>query len=478
MPTTNGNRKILDLKRWEFVTPVPTATAAGMCFNMSNHFRQLGLYLTSVTTAFMYLAEEDAYVELPSPGLGGTFGAGTCIVSVPFSIGSGTGAASLTATAGTTTTITTTLTLARDLRGFSIQIVSGPNAGLTIPIVSNTLGTNSIITVATQANAFSASTVFRLITPTWYVINAGAISATSFRKYDYATNTWTSLTQTGLPATISTDSVLVSTPSWFGTTYSTFATGTASSGGLNTITNSSKTWTTNQWTNYQIRITSGTGAGQIRTVSSNTGTAITVSSNWATQPDNTSVYSIEGNDDFIYYMGSNAVGLIRYSITSNTWTTLSPTAARAAAPNTGMSGHWINGITESDWTNESVIINGRRIYSFRGGAGAVLDYYDIALNTWVSALTYSPSTVTFTTGTKYSYYGNFLYIQKESTGRWFRYDFARSQMDPWNTLTYPQSTAALGNTSFVVLYTDGATVIPYIHFVLNSLTICLRQMVI
>jgi len=24
MPTTNGNRKILDLKRWEFCTPAPT----------------------------------------------------------------------------------------------------------------------------------------------------------------------------------------------------------------------------------------------------------------------------------------------------------------------------------------------------------------------------------------------------------------------------------------------------------------------
>jgi len=29
MATTNGNKKILDPKRWEFMTPAPTASAAG-----------------------------------------------------------------------------------------------------------------------------------------------------------------------------------------------------------------------------------------------------------------------------------------------------------------------------------------------------------------------------------------------------------------------------------------------------------------
>jgi hypothetical protein len=38
-----------------------------------------------------------------------------------------------------------------------------------------------------------------------------------------------------------------------------------------------------------------------------------------------------------------------------------------------MSGHWAWGSTDSAWTNESAIISGRRIYSFRGGASAVLD---------------------------------------------------------------------------------------------------------
>ncbi len=34
-------------------------------------------------------------------------------------------------------------------------------------------------------------------------------------------------------------------------------------------------WTVNQWSNSQVRITAGTGAGQVRTIASNTATAQT-----------------------------------------------------------------------------------------------------------------------------------------------------------------------------------------------------------
>jgi hypothetical protein len=39
MATTNGNRKVLDLKRWEFCTPAPTATVAGAFIASSRHYR-------------------------------------------------------------------------------------------------------------------------------------------------------------------------------------------------------------------------------------------------------------------------------------------------------------------------------------------------------------------------------------------------------------------------------------------------------
>lgn len=479
MATTNGNRKILDLKRWEFCTPAPVATAAAAFVASSRHYRQQQLLVASATVAYLYNPQEDGWVQVPSPALAGTFGAGACGVSAAISTGATVGAASLTATGGTTTTIVTNQTLARDLRGYSVHILSGPNAGATLTISSNTLGANAVITVPAQASAFTASTVYRLITPRWYVMSAGTLAAGAFKCYDFATNTWQSLSITGLPATWGTDGRLVSTPSWMDTGYLQFATGTATSGTATTLVNSAKTWTAGQWVNYQIRIVSGTGAGQIRTITANDATSVTVAA-WTTTPDATSVYSIEGNDDFLYLMGNNAVTMYRYQISTNTWTTLAPVAARAAAPGLGASGHWVWGSDDSAWTNESAIINGRRIYSFRAGAAAgnPLDYYDIASNTWVSGLTYAPATETITTGTTWVYTGNFIYYQKDVTGRWFRHNVVTGEQDGWNTMTYTQGAAVLGDTAFDVNYQDGATKITYIYKILNTSTVMLRQMVI
>jgi hypothetical protein len=477
MATTNGNRQILDLKRWEFCTPAPTSTQAGAMVISSRHFRQQQMLVRSTTEAFLYNPSEDGWVTLTSPALAGTLAAGAGGTAGAWSTGSTIGAASLTATAGTTSTITTNQALARDLRGYKVLIMSGPNNGAVLDIVSNTIGASAVITVATQASAFTASTTYRLLTPRFYVLGSGTLAAGSFRVYDYATNTWTTLTITGLAASLATDGKLIATPSMVDGAFKQFATGTATSATATTLVQTGKTWTASQWINYQVRITGGTGAGQFRTITANTADSLTVAT-WTTTPDATSTYAIEGNDDFLYYMGNNAVTLYRYSISANTWTTLSPTAARAAAPGAGMSGHWVHSVEAADWNNESSIINGDRIYSFRGAAGGVLDYYDISSNTWVSGVVYSPNAETFTTGTKYALRGGRLYIQKDATGRWFAYDFARSELFPWGTTLYPQGAAVVGDTAFDVVYRDGATEIYYVYFLLNTSQVLLRQMVI
>ena len=476
MPTTNGNRKLLDLKRWEQVSPAPIATVAGSFIASSRHFRQQQLYVQGVATAYLYSPMEDGWVQLPSPALAGTLSAGAAGVAASFGAGSAV-AASLTATGGSTTTIITNQTLARSIAGYKIHILAGPNAGVTLDIVSNTIGAGATITVAAQLSAFTASTIYRLCTPVWYVLGAGTLAAASFRKYDFATNTWVTLSQTGLAATIATDGKLITTPSFINNEYKIFATGTATAGGASTLTNSAKAWATNQWANSQIRIVSGTGAGQIRTIASNTSTAITTSVAWTTAPDSTSVYNIEGNDDFIYYIGNGAVAMYRYSISANTWTTLSPIAARAAAPVAGMSSHWIYDVDNADWTSENAIINGRRIYSFRG-TGALLDYYDIAANTWVSGVIYSPAIETFNTGTKYTYIGNKIYIQKDITNRWFEYDLPSQNMSGWTTMPVVQGAVLVGDTAFDATYYDDLTEIHYVYMLMNTSTIMYRQMVI
>ena len=71
-------------------------------------------------------------------------------------------------------------------------------------------------------------------------------------------------------------------------------TGTATGGGDDTLIDSTNPWINLNLSGATIRITSGTGTGQRRTISENnvTGDTLTVSSKWATNPDDTSGYAI------------------------------------------------------------------------------------------------------------------------------------------------------------------------------------------
>jgi hypothetical protein len=68
--------------------------------------------------------------------------------------------------------------------------------------------------------------------------------------------------------------------------------GTATAGASATITDTSKAFTTNQWVGGTITLTGGTGSGQTRTVSSNTGTVITVSPAWSPIPAAGTTYTV------------------------------------------------------------------------------------------------------------------------------------------------------------------------------------------
>ncbi len=76
------------------------------------------------------------------------------------------------------------------------------------------------------------------------------------------------------------------------------ALGTTESGTNNTLTDSDKSWTTDEWAGETIEITGGTGSGQTRIVASNTANVTTVSSNWVTNPDATSKYRITSDHEW------------------------------------------------------------------------------------------------------------------------------------------------------------------------------------
>lgn len=89
-------------------------------------------------------------------------------------------------------------------------------------------------------------------------------------------------------ATVTTDILQAARPSGF----QKIVTGTATSGAAKTITNSGATFGTNAFAGTTIKIISGTGSGQTKSIASNTATVITVDGNWKTNPDSTSVYEV------------------------------------------------------------------------------------------------------------------------------------------------------------------------------------------
>ncbi|MCM8595179.1 hypothetical protein [Accumulibacter sp.] len=488
MPTANNLRKLLHRKAWELCTPCPSSTVTG-AFLVGDKSGAMPandcVYAVfSASTLYHYHPEQDAWVQIPASGVAGTFAAGACGEFLPLGLLGG--SLDQTATAGTTTSLSTSRTIVRDLRGCKIRVLAGTGAGYEGTVASNTLGANAVLTVTpASAVAFDASSVFRVWSGSLWFWNAGT-SAVGFSVYDRATHAWTAKSVTGMPTAWGTSGQLVSTSSAEGA----FETGTSTgSNTATTLNHTGKTWLANAWTNAQVRLTGGTGAGQVRTVASNTASSLTLASAWTVTPDATSAYSIEGNDDVLYLLGNGAVTLYRYSISGNTWSTLSPGTARSSAPGAGFTADWIHGVPDPDWSGAQgklllqngtqVRQNGRYLYSLRGGGSANLEIYDIAGNTWLNVgAQYGNAQETFSTGSCSVDFNGAIYVMKEATGRIFRFDVARNVLEPWSTNVYPQSTAVEGDKLLIVPYRDGATVIPFLYCQPHSRNELQRMMVI
>lgn len=227
----------------------------------------------------------------------------------------------------------------------------------------------------------------------------------------------------------------------------------ASAGSTTTITVSAGTpWTASQWVNYQVRCVAGTGAGQTSVITSNTTSQITFGA-VTTGFDNTSRYVIEPDDNAFFFLGGGAVTLFKYSISANTWATVTPGAARAAAPGAGASANYLADVVDIDWVGVGTTggpggarrQNGRFIYSFRGGAVSTLDVYDIPANTWYSAHTYGgASNETFTTGSVWCEHQGMIFGQKDATGRMFQFTVWRNEMIPLSTCNITQGAPISG----------------------------------
>ena len=70
--------------------------------------------------------------------------------------------------------------------------------------------------------------------------------------------------------------------------------GAVDAAGATTLTDSDKEWDASVWVGGTVWITGGTGSGQVRSVTANTATVVTVAQPWDTTPDVDSEYQIEG----------------------------------------------------------------------------------------------------------------------------------------------------------------------------------------
>jgi hypothetical protein len=243
-----------------------------------------------------------------------------------------------------------------------------------------------------------------------------------------------------------------------------------------------KGWTADQWINYQVRITGGTGQGQIKVITDNDADTLVMAA--GTDLDGTSTFVIEGDENAIYYLGNDAVTMYKYSISGNSWATVSPTTARAVKPGVGMTADFVGKTGDTGWAAITNIKDGRYIYSVRGGGVTTIDRFDISGGTagagaWL-ALAYHPLLTTFSTGTGSDWSGQYIYIGKEGTAaipqRFYAFDVVGNKMHPITTDWYLGGVALIGNKQWI-RHLSSAGLVKWLY-VLQSTSTVLRRIMI
>lgn len=113
--------------------------------------------------------------------------------------------------------------------------------------------------------------------------------------------------------------------------------GTATSGAVNSLTDTLLVMTPNAFSGFFIEITAGTGVGQTREILSNTIDTFVVTLNWSITPDATSVYEVgpfnpgASSGSQVYIESGTGVGQFR-TVASNTVTTLTVSVAWGIIP--------------------------------------------------------------------------------------------------------------------------------------------------
>lgn len=203
-----------------------------------------------------------------------------------------------------------------DNQGFlAAPTLAGAAAATHYVIVSQTITLNSPL-----SPALTDKSRFMIMTGgVWALTGQAAAPFAALAWYDLLTDTWIPKTvPNGLfTAALGTDFTLERT----GEIAGSYASGTVSSATPRTIIDTTKSFTVDRYRNYQIRIVSGTGAGQRRRIQANQSTRIEINRKWDITPDATSQYQIFANTDNIWFAGNGLSAMFKYHVEMDNWLT-------------------------------------------------------------------------------------------------------------------------------------------------------------
>jgi hypothetical protein len=302
-----------------------SGTASGTASSISGNILTVGGSVTGSFQPGMILSGTGVGTML-------TFANATCTISTSVvTVGSTTGifpGMVLTMVSGTGTLaagISTVITVNSSTTFTISQNVTAALAATNVILLSGGPGTSGgLVAYASAAGATSSGTLVTVTTTANLVVGMGVIVVAGTGLFVAGTtitavNSTTTFTVSVTPTTGLSGGASIVVASWPFTPYIT-AQLTGSAGGAGTysiypnqnvtsttitgtgtptLVDSTKAWTTNRWNGQAVRITGGTGAGQIRSIVGTNPTSLVLNRDWMVQPDSTSTYVIHGDTDKI-----------------------------------------------------------------------------------------------------------------------------------------------------------------------------------
>lgn len=423
----NNFKKVIDRQMWVQVAPTPNAHAAGgsIAADLRNDVsRNPFVYqLASAAILNRFNIITKAWNNFGSPAIS-AFAAGSgCVFSPTHGLNGTIGVGSTNTSIVTSTVITAVGVNMLANRGgagdygFRIRII-GNSAGGSGKIeerwiVGNTGGTTPTLTLDTALTFTPASgDKYELLSGRLFMLGSGVLAAASWRSLEVATNALTSLTNTGLPATISIDFSAVALDEQYvpydhkpgegfvigaGTydasnpKYCLVATSSAAGTLTGQATGGDDSVLANEYRNFQIRIVEDTAiptsVGQMSIIASHTAGAspvYTMGANWGVTPSTTAKYVIEYPNQILLWSSATAV-TYTYNcsdVTQNNGTNSINAGAWSATYFGNRGGVIGNGCTSfpSFGIEPDVAKYSRHsfIFSFRTSGASTLDMLDIA----------------------------------------------------------------------------------------------------